>query len=63
MENKMDAAKIYDIDYPGAAAAMVISDGAKTLDQLVADVGGTFVSVRVVQPAKIEYDWVPVPRD
>lgn len=62
-EKKMDAAKIYDIEYPGATAGVVIADVPMTISGLMAEVGGTFEVTRVVRPTKVEYDYVPVARN
>lgn len=59
----MDGAKIYDIEYPGATAGVVIADIPMTINGLMAEGGGTFEVVRVIQPTQVEYDYVPVARD
>lgn len=59
----MQNEKTYDIVYPGAIAGSVISDDVKTIDQLVAETGGTFEVTRTVRPTSMEYPYVPVARD
>lgn len=62
----MTASKTHDVTYPGATAgveSIQTGDGAASIEQLVAHVGGTMETTRTIRPTNMEYDYVPVARD
>lgn len=58
--------KTFDIAYPGAVAGVVTAETSvnmKSLEQMVADAGGSMETARMVRPDGMEYGYVPTVRD